>query len=188
MVLSRHLGDHDKPQGASWALYIHDQHTRELKVEQLTAQEYKGIWSRLAAQIIDGVVLLVLFVLAIYVIFRTVFADVWMSPLESYFYASVIFVSIQFIYFSILEGSTGTTVGKRALKMKVAKEDGSTCGMSASLIRNILRFVDAIPYPLYFAGTYLVDKSPKKQRLGDRVAHTVVIRTSGPSLVPAPGS
>ena len=151
----------------------------------LTGQEYKGIWSRLAAQIIDGIVLLILFLLVIYVVFRTVFAGVWMSPLESYFYASVIFVSLQFLYFSILEGYAGTTIGKRVLKMRVAKEDGSACGIGSSLVRNILRFVDAIPYPLYFAGAYWVDKSPKKQRLGDRIAHTVVIGAS--KSVPSSG-
>jgi len=156
-----------------------------LEIKQLIGQEYKGIWSRLAAQIVDGMVLLVLFLLVVYVTFRTVFAGVLMTPLESYFYASIIFVSIQFLYFAILEGYTGTTIGKRALKMKVAKEDGSACGMGASLIRNILRFVDAIPYPLYFAGAYWVDKSPKKQRLGDRVAHTVVIGAS--ESVPSSG-
>ena len=113
----------------------------------MIGQDYKGTWPRPAAQIVDGIVLLVVFVPVIYVTFRTIFADVWMSPLESYFYASAIFASIQFLYFSIPKGYTGTTVGKKALKMKVAKEYGSACGIGSSLIRNILRFVDAIPYP-----------------------------------------
>lgn len=154
----------------------------------MIGQEYKGILPRLAAQIIDGIVLLIIFLLSIYVTFRAVFADVWLTPLDSYFYASVIFVSIQFLYFSILEGYSGMTVGKRALKMKVVNEDGSPCGVGPSLIRNILRFVDAIPYPLYIAGAYWVDKSTKRQRLGDRVAHTVVIGTSKPRPVPSPSS
>ena len=49
----------------------------------MNAQNYKGVWSRLAAQIVDALVLLVLFILSIFVIFRTVFANVWLTPLES---------------------------------------------------------------------------------------------------------
>ena len=173
-------------QWASTALYTEICIRDALKVKKLIGQDYKGTWPRPAAQIVDGIVLLVVFVPAIYVTFRTIFADIWMIPLESYFYASAIFASIQFLYFSITKKYTGTTVGKKALKTKVTKEDGSACGIGSSLIRNILRFVDAISYPLYFARVYWVDKSPKRQRLGDRGAHTVVISTSGSRVVASP--
>jgi uncharacterized RDD family membrane protein YckC len=35
-----------------------------------------------------------------------------------------------FLYFIILEGIVGATIGKMALKMKVVKEDGSPCGLA----------------------------------------------------------
>jgi uncharacterized RDD family membrane protein YckC len=143
-------------------------------------QEYKGLSIRFAAQVIDGIVLGILFMLAVYVVFRTLFADAWMSPLDSFFYGAAIFGLLQFVYFTILEGITGTTIGKRAFKMKVVRENGQPCGMRSSLVRNILRFVDAISYlaPYVVAGFLFVPRSPKKQRLGDRVAQTVVVASA----------
>jgi uncharacterized RDD family membrane protein YckC len=85
--------------------------------------------------------------------------------------------TIIFLYFFPLEGFTGTTVGKRILKMKVVREDGSPCTPASSLVRNALRFVDFFPYLLPYAlGAWWIYWSPKKQRIGDRAAHTVVIK------------
>lgn len=61
------------------------------------------------------------------------------------------------------------------MKMKVVREDGSPCRLGPSVIRNILRIVDILPF-LYIVGMVLIARSGKKQRLGDRVAHTVVVR------------
>ena len=82
---------------------------------------------------------------------------------------------IMFLYFVVLEGSTGATIGKKLLKIKVVREDGSTCGFGPSLVRNILRIVDALP-ALYIIGMILIARSDKKQRLGDKLAKTVVIK------------
>jgi uncharacterized RDD family membrane protein YckC len=55
--------------------------------------------------------------------------------------------------------------------------------MQAALIRNILRIVDGLF--VYLVGAILVWKSDKRQRLGDRVAHTVVVRASSVQQAPA---
>ncbi|MEM4246685.1 MAG: RDD family protein, partial [Candidatus Bathyarchaeia archaeon] len=81
---------------------------------------------------------------------------------------------INFLYFAILEGTMGATLGKKVLKIKVVKDDGSPCSIGASVIRNILRIIDVLPF-IYIVGMILITRSPKKQRLGDRIAHTVVV-------------
>jgi uncharacterized RDD family membrane protein YckC len=77
----------------------------------------------------------------------------------------------------VLEGAYGQTVGKMAVKIKVLREDGSKIDYADSAARNILRPIDALPYVIpYLLGAILIWSSDKRQRLGDRVAHTVVVR------------
>lgn len=85
-------------------------------------------------------------------------------------------------YYVGLEATRGATLGKMLLGLRVLKEDGSPVDIQAALIRNILRIVDGLF--VYLVGAILVWKSEKKQRLGDRVAHTVVVR--GSSVPEAP--
>jgi uncharacterized RDD family membrane protein YckC len=61
------------------------------------------------------------------------------------------------------------------LGIRVATVDGSRISWGASIIRNILRIIDALPF-FYLLGAILIWTSPQKQRLGDRVAKTVVVR------------
>jgi len=86
---------------------------------------------------------------------------------------------INFAYYIGLEVTQGGTVGKLVLGLRVTKADGSPIDWGASLIRNILRVVDAIPFVIpYLLGAILIWNSPTRQRLGDRVAGTVVVKKS----------
>ena len=80
-------------------------------------------------------------------------------------------------YFVILEATLGATLGKLALGIRVLRADGTKLDWGASIVRNILRIVDAIPYFIpYLLGAILVWSSPTRQRLGDRAASTIVVR------------
>ncbi len=84
---------------------------------------------------------------------------------------------IDFVYFVWLQGAYGQTVGKMAVKIKVVREDGSKISYADAAIRTILAIIDAIPYVIpYLLGAILIWTSDKKQRLGDRAAHTVVVK------------
>lgn len=68
----------------------------------------------------------------------------------------------------------GQTPGKRALGLRVVGADGLPVGPAASVVRNALR---AIEVPLGYApGVLLVALSPRRQRLGDLVAGTLVVQ------------
>lgn len=69
----------------------------------------------------------------------------------------------------------GQTVGKRALKLRVMDEQGLKLQWSQIVVRNLLRFVDALPL-LYLIGGLACLLSRKAQRLGDYAANTVVVR------------
>ena len=88
-----------------------------------------------------------------------------------------------------MEGYIGGTVGKLAQKVRVVGEDGGRCGLGSAYIRNVLRFVDMVPYVIpYLLGVVKIRKSPKKQRLGDKVAKTFVVKKGvpAPAIQPPP--
>jgi uncharacterized RDD family membrane protein YckC len=70
--------------------------------------------------------------------------------------------------------SRGATPGKRALGLKVMNTNGTPVGWSGSTIRNLVRFVDALP-GVYLLGFLSVFLSQRFQRLGDLAAGTIVV-------------
>ena len=73
----------------------------------------------------------------------------------------------------------GQTVGKRMLRLRVMDAEGMHLQFSQVVVRNLLRFVDALP-AFYLVGGAVCLFSEKAQRLGDLAANTIVIRQ--PSL------
>ncbi len=71
----------------------------------------------------------------------------------------------------------GRTWGKRVLRIRVVREDGSRVGVLESVIRNIVRIVDLLP-GTYGFGVASVLLTRRAQRLGDMAAGTVVIEES----------
>jgi uncharacterized RDD family membrane protein YckC len=68
----------------------------------------------------------------------------------------------------------GRTPGKRAMGIRVVGTDGAPVGLAESLARNLLRVVEL---PLAYTPAILaVALGPRRQRLGDLVAGTLVIR------------
>lgn len=68
----------------------------------------------------------------------------------------------------------GQTLGKKLLRLRVIDAEGLRLQFNQIVIRNLLRFVDALPV-LYFVGgiTCLLNKN--SQRLGDLAANTLVV-------------
>jgi uncharacterized RDD family membrane protein YckC len=140
--------------------------------------DYIGVGRRFAASIIDGIVLMVI----MYVIAAATGGTT--SDGFSLQGAPVfIGLGIWVLYYIGLEATTGATLGKLALGIRVTKADGSGMDWVASITRNVLRIVDGLF--VYLVGAILIWNSPKRQRLGDRVAGTVVVRRASQ---PAPVS
>ena len=130
--------------------------------------QYQGIWIRFISFLIDTIVLGVLIgvigsILGFSVVSRTAG---WGFGLLSF----IIFLA----YFTYLEGSKGQTIGKMVTKIKVVGEDSEMINMNQAFTRNILRVIDGLL--AYLIGAILIWRSEKKQRLGDRIAKTVVIK------------
>ena len=77
-------------------------------------------------------------------------------------------------YYVVCEAATGATLGKRIAGIHVIGEDGEHLTFGASVVRNLLRLVDCLFF--YLVGGIFALTSPDGQRLGDRAAHTLVVR------------
>ena len=137
-------------------------------IKAAVTMQYQGIWIRFISFLIDTIVLGVLIgvigsILGFSVVSRTAG---WGFGLLSF----IIFLA----YFTYLEGSKGQTIGKMVTKIKVVREDGGMIDMNQAFTRNILRVIDGLL--AYLIGAILIWRSEKKQRLGDRIAKTVVIK------------
>lgn len=80
-------------------------------------------------------------------------------------------------YMSVCESFAGASLGKRVAGLRVLGPGGGVPGLGRSLTRNLLRFVDALPYvPPYLVGGIVAVRSRTRLRVGDRVAGTRVVR------------
>lgn len=82
------------------------------------------------------------------------------------------------VYFELRH--QGQTPGKKMLDIYVAQADASPITFSASLVRNLLRVVDFLPF-LYGFGFASMLLNQRFQRLGDLAANTVVLHKTHPN-------
>jgi uncharacterized RDD family membrane protein YckC len=76
------------------------------------------------------------------------------------------------VLFEVL--NQGRTPGKHIMGLRVIHDDGTPIGWSASLLRNLLRFVDMLPFG-YTIGAFTCLQHPQFKRLGDIAAGTSVV-------------
>jgi uncharacterized RDD family membrane protein YckC len=80
-------------------------------------------------------------------------------------------------YMTLAEAMVGASLGKLLVGIRVRGADGGRLTVAAAVIRNVVRLIDALPYFIpYLVGGVAVARSPRRQRLGDRAAGTVVVR------------
>ncbi len=126
-----------------------------------------SIMRRIAAYVIDIVVLVFIsFFLAL-----ITNADIEGASQERQLTGYIV---ITFTYFIVAEALTGQTIGKRLTGIRVVRLDGTPIGWRQSTSRNLMRIVDSLP-ALYIVGIIVMARSDSLQRVGDRLAKTVVV-------------
>ena len=78
-----------------------------------------------------------------------------------------------FIFFELIWN--GQTPGKRAVGIRVLTVRGEPVTLVHSLVRNLLRLIDALP-SAYMVGIISILVTSRSQRLGDLAAGTIVVR------------
>jgi uncharacterized RDD family membrane protein YckC len=97
--------------------------------------------------------------------------------------AIVIFILFLFSwgYFTLFEAFwNGRTPGKRVAKIRVIQRSGRSIGLVESMARNLVRYVDMQPFPIYAVGVITMFVTRQHQRLGDLAAGTLVVRDREP--------
>jgi len=84
-------------------------------------------------------------------------------------------------YYVIFEACWGATGGKAIAGIQVRRIDFSACSLRESLVRNLLRVVDAIA--AYLVGLVTAAVSHSRQRIGDLLAGTIVVRHAFPTAL-----
>lgn len=142
-----------------------------------------GIGSRFIALLVDyliwGAGLFLLFIFAILLLpalhaFNRLSAQ----------WAEAILIFILFLlnwgYFTLFEAFwNGRTPGKRVARIRVIQRSGRSIGLAESMARNLVRYVDQLPF-FYGIGVIAMFVTSQHQRLGDLAAGTLVVRDRDP--------
>jgi uncharacterized RDD family membrane protein YckC len=86
---------------------------------------------------------------------------------------AVLISDFYYILFELL--MRGQTPGKKVLKIRVLREDGTPVTANEVLVRNIIRLVDFLPVG-YVVGAVVMFMNPLWKRLGDVAAGTIVVK------------
>jgi uncharacterized RDD family membrane protein YckC len=133
--------------------------------------ESAGIPLRFVALLLDSVLVLIPMILAV------AYLDGGTWENEARDFSGRAFLSLAVLslgYFVVTEAATGATLGKHMVGIRVVGENGERITFGAAFVRNLLRSVDQLGF--YFVGFISAILSKRRQRLGDRAAHTIVVR------------
>jgi uncharacterized RDD family membrane protein YckC len=128
-----------------------------------------GLGSRSAAAIVDTLIIVIFSVLA--------YIPLWNSdaPLPARIVLQVMPLILFFGYHIAFETlGRKQSPGKRLMRLRIVRTDGSPMSGTGSLIRNLMRIVDFLPFA-YLVGIATVFSSASNQRVGDIVAGVVVV-------------
>ena len=85
------------------------------------------------------------------------------------------FAILQLLYFFLFEYFFKATLGKAYFGIEIRKENFEKADFMDAFTRNVLRFLDMLAL-FYILSLILISITPKKQRIGDVITGTVVVR------------
>jgi uncharacterized RDD family membrane protein YckC len=158
-----------------------DQYTLETPENIEVRFDVAGLGTRFCALLFDyiimGLIVLALFLLALFLEIalpspvRFKGADLWILAI-----LAGIALTMMLGYFLFFEWlMRGQTPGKRSLKIRVIRDDGTPVTIHEVFVRNLVRLVDFLP-GCYAVGVLFMFPSRLSKRLGDIAAGTIVIK------------
>ena len=146
------------------------------------APPFAGIVERAVAIVIDSILIgIVAFVLVFVVSLSLALGGALVFGLGFgifsgfYFLLAGVFFLLTLLYFCYFESRSGQTPGKQLMHIRVIDPStGRSPDLTKSLLRNLLRIIDGLAF--YLVGAVFVLITDRKQRLGDMIAGTIVVR------------
>jgi len=129
---------------------------------------YAGFWRRVAAVLIDGLILSVVLI-PLSLVLR--------DPDQQTTIYTPISTVINWLYFALMESSDRqATLGKMALGIVVTDLDGNKIGFGRATGRYFAKILSGL---ILFIGFIMVAFTAKKQGLHDMIASTLVVKKAG---------
>ncbi|MBQ0798856.1 MAG: RDD family protein [Porticoccaceae bacterium] len=153
----------------------------DLQTETGGSADYAGFWLRVAAIIIDGIVISMVFALLIFVSGVIGFGDLdsLSETGESAFIGMIlgynaVTIVLQWLYFALQESSAGqATLGKRAVGIIVTDLDGERVSFMRATGRHFGKILSSM---ILLIGFIMVAFTQHKQGLHDMIAGTLVVK------------
>jgi uncharacterized RDD family membrane protein YckC/ribosomal protein L40E len=151
--------------------------------------QYAGFWMRLAAYLIDGIILGIISSMIYIPLLIHYFGSSsdysWLYSLETngtfdssswtiYWLLLLSIYAIQIIYYTVTVGKWGRTIGKAALRIKVVKADGSRVSYGRAFGRSLAYYLNGFTLDI---GFLIIAFTKEKRGLHDYIADTIVIKT-----------
>jgi uncharacterized membrane protein SpoIIM required for sporulation/uncharacterized RDD family membrane protein YckC len=142
--------------------------------------ELAGVGSRVAAGLLDF--LLWLLGLMLLLLGGSAIAGVVATPrgaAQGWVYAGLTLLVFCLIwgYYTLFEAfNGGRTPGKQALGIRVVMDTGRSLTLQASVVRNLVRFIDCYIPVLFLPALFSIWLHPSNKRPGDMAAGTIVVR------------
>lgn len=132
-------------------------------------QNYAGFWIRVAAALIDSVLMYIVFFGAAFLFMDGGLENIAMGMTIT---LQLIFAAAGILYFAGMESSSRqATLGKMAVGIKVCNAQGEQLSFANALGRYFAKFISAITL---YIGFMMVGWDKKKQGLHDKIASTYV--------------
>lgn len=147
-------------------------------VEILPTSQVARLGDRVIATILDSILLLPLAVFGTFLIAlstgtRAVNGEVELRGLPA-LSAAFWFGATWILYYWLAEAWFGVTLGKEMMGIQIIGAQLKPPTTSQAFLRNIWRPLDAVGF--YLIGLFAAILSKQRQRIGDRIAKTIVIR------------
>lgn len=132
-----------------------------------------GVGERIAARILDFAIFL-----AVYLLFIIIVSSLGLIFNNSGNLTLLIIFGLLFVFYDLLCETlfNGQSVGKRVLRIKVISLDGYQPSLSQYFLRWLFRFID-FTITMQVGALVCAAVTPNKQRIGDLVAGTTLIKT-----------
>lgn len=134
---------------------------------------YAGFWKRLAAGIIDGIILTIGAIGIGLIVGVVMMTGGTINPAFLELLSNILGVILGWVYFAVMESSSAQgTLGKMALGIKVTDLEGDRIGFGKATGRYFGRFFSAI---ILWIGFIMIAFTEKKQGLHDIMAGCLVV-------------
>jgi uncharacterized RDD family membrane protein YckC len=170
----------------------HPQNIGRVELEDVASElKYASWWTRVSAALVDRLIPLAIIALGGVAEFGTrvndciplnpeysigPYCDTGNSVLGVTVWVASLVLALAFTIWNIgyLQGSSGASIGKRVLKIRLIKErTGQPIGFGPALLRQLAHFADAL---FCFVGYLVPLWDAKKQTLADKIVKTVCLR------------